>query len=54
MAVCEHNEAQVVVGITYSTGRKPPPYRFFRVSREGSVSECPREFWPLGWNGPYL
>jgi hypothetical protein len=47
------NAEDVVVAIVYSAGCKPMPMRFFRVVGAGTVSKCPRDFWPRGW-GPHM
>lgn len=47
--IAERNAGDVVVAVEFDTDWMPAPTRFFRVSDEGVVSECPPEYWPRGW-----
>ena len=55
--VVQEEDGSCVVGITYhpgGMGRRPPPYRFFRVTLDDlAAAPMAAGYWPPGW-GAYF
>ncbi len=52
LCVGESSEDSTLLAVNYLSGSTPTPYRFFRVTPDGAVSECPDDFWPRDWPRP--